>query len=60
MKFELTFVAEKETLNTVRYKEHSADARAKPLVGAIYLQKEAVKALKNPGVLKVTIEAEGD
>lgn len=56
-KLELRFVQEKETKNTVRYKEEVEFASNTPFVGVLYLRREAVQALGNPGSLVVTIEA---
>jgi hypothetical protein len=49
---ELTFVKEKETKNTWRYQETQ---EAGP-VGALYIRKDAVRALNNPEKIIVTIK----
>jgi hypothetical protein len=49
---ELTFTKEKETKNTVRYKEDVAEDET-ALVGNLYVQKAAAKDL--PENVKVTI-----
>ena len=54
----LRFVREKETLNTMRYKE--APLPGEPaVVGSMYLRKDAYEALGEPVVLSVMIEAAG-
>ena len=59
-KLELKFTYEKETKNTIRYKEELGDeahSRRDTAVGSLYVQKEALGE-PVPQMLKVTIEAE--
>ncbi len=57
-KLVLKFTYEKETLNTIRYKEElgeEAHSSKDITVGSLYIQKEALGE-SAPGSLKVTIE----
>ena len=52
----LQFAREKETANTVRFKE--VPLRGEPVaVGLLYLRKDACEALGNPEALSIKIEA---
>lgn len=51
-----TFEKEKETKNTVRYKE-TPDDGAVPAIGTLYIQKDNLSSLDNPAKLKVEITA---
>lgn len=53
----LTFVRERETKGTVRYKEKQEDESQRPIVGTLYVTKPALNDLGNPQELQVTIEA---
>jgi hypothetical protein len=59
----LKFVIEKETLNTVRYKEETENLTDKPVIGTLYVQKSALKDFGKtagsgpPEFLYVTVEA---
>ena len=57
MKLERVFEMEKETKNTIRYQEQSAEGQP-PVIGTIYIQKWAMKGI--PKTVKVTLEAEGE
>ena len=50
---ELTFEFERETKNTLRYKENPEFGKP-VIVGTIYVQKFAFQ--DSPGILKVTVE----
>ena len=53
-KLELKFTYEKETKNTIRYKEDESKFEAS--VGTLYIQKEAL-GIPVPQRIRVTIEA---
>ena len=53
--FELIFKLEKETKNTVRFQE-AERPDGPPVVGALYLQKYALKQMGSPDTLAVTIK----
>jgi hypothetical protein len=55
----LRFAREKETLNTMRYKEVPEDG-GPAVVGSLYLRKDAYEALGEPLELVVTIEGAGE
>lgn len=50
----LEFEKEKDTKNTVRFKEK---ADGVPAIGTLYIQKDNLSALDNPAALKVEISA---
>lgn len=56
----LTFVAERETKNTIRFQEQSAKLDA-PVIGILYVQKHGLKSIhyKEGDKLIVTLEVEG-
>jgi len=53
--FELKFVLEKETKNTIRFAE-AERPDGPPAVGSLYLQKYAHKQLGSPTEITVTIK----
>lgn len=53
--FELTFEQDRDTKNTIRYKEDATEG--KEVVGYIYLKKKSVEALGSPDSIDVTIRA---
>ena len=50
----LTFTREKDTKNTVRYKEDTAEGQA-PVIGSLYVQKSWLGAGAAPDRLLITI-----
>lgn len=54
---EVEFRREKETKNTIRFEEVESETGDPPVIGALYLQKWAVKRLGDPQKLKVTVDA---
>lgn len=50
------FSMDKETKNTVKFKEEAGDGPE--VIGALYIRKEAVAELGGPRAVKVTIEAQ--
>lgn len=52
----LSFTREKDTKNTVRFAEVVPDDDS-PIVGTLYVQKHALKALGSPDSLSVSISA---
>ena len=53
---ELVFIQERETVSTWRYKEETVQGKPQA-VGTLYLKKEVVVELGNPGVLVVNIKS---
>jgi hypothetical protein len=53
----LRFERERETRNTVRFHELAGED-AEPLVGSLYVRKEALAQLGDPDELTVTVHAE--
>jgi hypothetical protein len=51
-----TYVVEKTTTNTVRFKIEDGDPKEADL-GYVYIKNEAVKKLGNPKKIKITVEA---
>lgn len=56
-KKELTFQVEKETKNTVRFKEVNPPEHQ--VIGTLYVQKSVIQEMGNPKELTLTIEAKG-
>ena len=52
--FELKFVLEKETKNTIRFQE-AERPDGPPVIGTLYIQKFAIRQLGNPEKITVTI-----
>lgn len=61
MKIEVSFKVEKQTKNTIRYREFDSSLDLEKVIGTLYIQKDAIKEAFGgtiPDKLTVTIEAE--
>ena len=58
-KLELTFTEDRKTTRTILFEEELGEqewSSKGPAVGSLYVQKEALELIGNPGKLRVTIE----
>ena len=58
-KLELVFTEDRKTTRTILFEEELGEQEYSskgPAVGSLYVQKEALELIGNPGKIKVTIE----
>ena len=53
------FAVEKDTPNTIRFKEDEPEDGSRPAIGTLYITKKALTSMANSKRIRVTVEAIG-